>query len=72
MRYFVIVFRNVITHFNNNAVLFKFFILITHEHGKKLWCDKKSLPLYGDDLCLLLNHSSCEKKSTDHYFQDLL
>ena len=41
MQYFVIVLRNVITHFNNNAVLFKLFILITHEHGEKIWFEYK-------------------------------
>ena len=38
---FVILPENVITHFNNNAELFNHFVLITHDHGEKLWCENE-------------------------------
>ena len=36
LQHFVILLENVITHFNNNAELFKHFVLITHDQGEKL------------------------------------
>ena len=36
---FIILLENFITHFDNNAELFKYFVLVTHDHGEKLWCD---------------------------------
>ena len=41
LQHFVILLENVITHFNNNAELFKHFVLITHDHGEKLWCENE-------------------------------
>ena len=37
MQKFVILLKNVNSHFNNNAELFKYFVLVTHDHGEKLW-----------------------------------
>ena len=39
MHKFVILLKNVNSHIINNAELFKYFVLVTHDHGEKLWCD---------------------------------
>ena len=41
LQQFVILLENVITHFNNNAELFKHFVLVTHDQGEKLCCENE-------------------------------
>ena len=36
-----ILLKNAIAHFYNNAELFKHFVLITHDHGEKLWYENE-------------------------------
>ena len=41
LQQFVILLENVMTQFNNNAKLSKHFVLVTHDHGEKLWCENE-------------------------------
>ena len=56
--------KSVKTPHNNNTALFKHLVLITNEHGEKLWCGYIVKPMFGDDLCFLLNHTAGGKNST--------
>ena len=65
--------KNVITPHNNNTALFKHLVLITQEHREKLWCGYiYAIPMFGDDLCFLLNHTAGGKNSTAYYYPNLL
>ena len=73
LQQFVILLENVMTHLNNNAELFKHFVLVTHDHGEKLWCENEVNVSCVEIICVFsLIIKAGEINSTAHYFPNLL